>query len=234
MQIRQLHDANSNTYSYLLWDEASREAVIIDPVREQFPRDCELIDQLELKLRYSLETHIHADHVTASGLLRERYDCQIGVHRNAGSRCVDLALTEGDRLKFGQRQLLVLHTPGHTDTDVCYLAEGNLFSGDTLLIRGSGRTDFQSGDPGLAYDSIQRLFTLPDDTRVYPAHDYRGLTSSTIGEERRFNPRLAGKSRDDYIREMQSLKLPKPKQIDIALPGNLECGNSGSEPEIGQ
>lgn len=225
MQLRQLFDNATGTYSYLLWDSDTAEAVIIDPVIEQFGRDSRLIEELSLNLLDSIETHIHADHVTGGGLLRERFGCRIGVHKNSRAECADLWLDEGDQVCFGGHRLNVIHTPGHTNTDICYLADGVVFTGDTLLIRGSGRTDFQSGDPGTAYDSItQRLFTLADETMVYPGHDYQGFTVSSIGEEKRLNPRLSGKSRKDYIHIMDAMALPAPKRIDIALPGNMGCG----------
>ena len=193
MKIRQLFDRNSSTYTYLVWDETTREAAIIDSVREQIERDVQLIRELDLNLKYALETHVHADHITASGLLRERLGCKVGVHNRVGSDCPDIKLDDADRIRFGSQQLEVLYTPGHTDTDVCYLGDGVVFTGDILLIHGSGRTDFQSGDAARSYDSITgRLFTLPDLTLVYPAHDYNGFTCSTIGEEKRFNPRLGG------------------------------------------
>ncbi|MEJ2590917.1 MAG: MBL fold metallo-hydrolase [Candidatus Thiodiazotropha sp.] len=226
MKIRQLFDRNSSTYTYLVWDETTREAAIIDSVKEQIERDIQLIRELDLSLKYALETHVHADHITASGLLRERLGCKVGVHNRVGSDCPDIKLDDADRIRLGNQQLEVLYTPGHTDTDVCYLGDGVVFTGDILLIHGSGRTDFQSGDAARSYDSITgRLFTLPDQTLVYPAHDYNGFTCSTIGEEKRFNPRLGGgKSRQEYIDIMQGMDLDKPRLIDIAVPGNQACG----------
>lgn len=226
MKIRQLFDNNSSTYTYLVWDEATREAAIIDSVREQLERDIQLIKELDLKLKYALETHVHADHITASGLLRERLGCKVGVHTRVGSDCPDIKLADDDRIPLGKQTLEVLYTPGHTDTDVCYSGDGVVFTGDILLIHGSGRTDFQSGDAARSYDSITgRLFTLPDETLVYPAHDYNGFTCSTIGEEKRFNPRLGGgRSRQEYIEIMQRMELDKPRLIDVAVPGNRACG----------
>ncbi|MEJ1364851.1 MAG: MBL fold metallo-hydrolase [Candidatus Sedimenticola sp. (ex Thyasira tokunagai)] len=226
MKLRQLFDTDSGSYSYLLWDKVTRHAVIIDPVKEQSARDIRLIHELQLKLLYSLETHIHADHVTGGTRLRDEFGCSIGVHRNAHLECADLWLEEDHTITFGNESLRILHTPGHTDTDISYLADSMVFTGDILLIRGSGRTDFQLGDPGLSHDSITtKLFTLPDDTLVYPAHDYTGLTATTIGEERKLNPRLGGdRSRADYIDHMQSLHLEKPKHMSVAVPGNLKCG----------
>ena len=226
MKIRQLFDRQSSTYTYLVWDESSREAAIIDSVQGQIERDIQLIQELGLELRYALETHVHADHITASGRLRERLGCKVGVHGRVGSDCPDLKLDDTDRIALGAQHLEVLYTPGHTDTDVCFLGEGMVFTGDILLIHGSGRTDFQSGDAARSYDSITgRLFTLPEETIVYPAHDYNGFTYSTIGEEKRFNPRLGGcRSREEYIHIMRSLDLDKPKMIDLAVPGNRACG----------
>lgn len=226
MQMRQLFDHSTSSYTYLLWDEVTREAAIIDSVREQVDRDQKLIAELELNLKYALETHIHADHVTGSGILRKRLGCEIGLHANAGNTCADLHLKDADQLFLGSQRLEVLYTPGHTDTDISYRGDGRLFTGDILLIRGSGRTDFQSGDAGQSYDSItQKLFTMPDETLIYPAHDYHGFTCSTVGEERHFNPRLgSGRTRSDYIHIMTSMKLDKPARMDEAVPDNLVCG----------
>ncbi len=227
MEIRQLFDPESSTYSYLLWDPASKEAALIDSVKEQVDRDEKLIRELGLKPKWLLETHIHADHITGAGELRARFDKQpkVAVHHASQSRCADRLLDDGDELKLGDESIEVLYTPGHTDTDISYRVDGAVFTGDTLLIRGSGRTDFQSGDAGKAYDSITgKLFTLPDATRVYPGHDYSGLTVSTIGEEKRANPRLTN-GREAYIALMNAMDLPKPRRIDEAVPGNLRCGS---------
>ena len=226
MNIRQLFDQASGTYTYLLWDARTADAVIIDPVLEQAERDIELIRELGLNLRFSLETHVHADHVTGGGRLREAFGCRIGVHENAGAACADLGLHDGQTLLFGKESLRVIYTPGHTDTDVSFYGDGRVFTGDALLIRGTGRTDFQSGDPGKAYDSImRRLYTLPGETLVFPAHDYRGRTVTTIDEERRLNPRIRMETtREAYQEIMSTLDLPKPARIDVALPGNLSCG----------
>ena len=236
MQMRQLFDKDSSTYSYLLWDEQSREAVIIDPVLEQSERDIRLIEELGLVLRYALETHIHADHITGGGVLRERFDCNVAVHENGQVSCADVWLKQSDHILFGDYFLKVLYTPGHTNTDICYLAKEYVFTGDALLIRGSGRTDFQSGDPGQAYDSIMdQLFVLPDECKVYPAHDYNGMTVSTIGEEKRLNPRLGnGQTREGYIHIMNSMLQEKPTKIDIAVPGNQRCGIARMEGLINQ
>jgi len=231
MNIRQLFDPATSTYTYLLWDEASAEAALIDSVKEQVDRDEQLVRDLGLQPKYLLETHIHADHITGSGILRERFgtDVSAAVHRASGSKCADRLLDDGDTLMLGEQAIKVLYTPGHTDTDVSFLIDGAVFTGDALLIRGSGRTDFQSGDAGTAYDSITgKLFTLPGDTLVYPGHDYNGLTVSTVAEEMAANPRLGGgKSREEYIAIMDGMDLPKPGRIEEAVPGNLHCGLDG-------
>lgn len=228
MLFRQLFDQTSSTYTYLLADRG--EAVLIDPVREHLARDLALLDELGLRLILVLETHVHADHVTAAGLLRERTGAQTAAS-GRGAPCVDRTLAGGDALSFGGRTLQVIETPGHTDDSLTFHlpAEGDtpglLFTGDALLIRGCGRTDFQNGDAGQLYDALTtRLFTLPDATCVYPGHDYRGLTMSTIGEERRHNRRVANRSREDFIALMAGLGLPRPKLIDEAVPANRACG----------
>ena len=226
MKIRQLFDHDTWTYTYLLFDEKTKEAAIIDSVKEKFERDAKYIDELGLTLKYALETHVHADHVTASGLLREKFACEIGVHAESGNNCADLKIQEGDVFKLGEQKITALHTPGHTSGDVSYKIEGAVFTGDALLIRACGRTDFQQGDSNTLYHSItQKLFTLSDDTVVYPGHDYDGFTSSTIGEEKAQNPRLANeKPEADFVEIMDAMDLPKPKRIDVAVPGNLVCG----------
>lgn len=226
MQLRQLFDAETSTYTYLLWDRESGQAALIDTVDTQVDRDLQLVGELGLRLKYTLETHIHADHVTGSGRIREQQGTQAVVHRNSGSHCADILVTDGDVIQLGDEQLTVLETPGHTDTCVTYRVGAMVFTGDALLIRGCGRTDFQSGDPGTLYDSIHRkLFSLPDDTIVYPGHDYRGFANSTIGEEKNHNPRLGGsRPRQAFIDLMNALKLDPPRKITEAVPGNLECG----------
>jgi len=226
MIFRQLFDYETWTFTYLLADEQTREAVIIDSVDTQVERDLQLLKELGLKLVYSLETHIHADHITGAGELRKRTGCQTAVSRHAGVDCADIQLSEGDQLAFGRHQLKVLETPGHTDTCISFYGEGRVFTGDALLIRGCGRTDFQSGDAAILFDSIQgKLFTLPQDARIYPGHDYRGFTVSTIAEEKRWSPRLQ-LSRAAFIAHMNGLDLPDPRKMDVAVPANLVCGKS--------
>ena len=226
MKIRQFFDPKSSTYTYLLWDDKTRKAALIDPVFEQISRDSKTIYELGLDLKFLLETHIHADHITGSGKLRQRFGASILVHENSGSQCADRLLKDGDIISLGEEEIKVLYTPGHTNTDISYLVDKTVFTGDTLLIRGSGRTDFQSGNAEDAYNSItKKLFTLDDSTLIYPGHDYEGRTQSSIGEEKQLNPRLGNKkTREEYIEIMNSMNLPKPALIERAVPGNLECG----------
>lgn len=228
MKIRQLYDQDTSTYTYLLIDEKTKEAAIIDSVKEQVDRDKKYISDLGLTLKYALETHVHADHVTGSGLLREEFNCKIGVHAASGNQCADIKVQDADVFKLGEQTIRAMHTPGHTSGDTSYLVDGAVFTGDVLLIRACGRTDFQQGDSSVLYDSITKiLFSLADETVVYPGHDYEGFTASTIGEEKALNPRLANnKSKQDFKHIMDNMNLPKPKGIDIAVPGNLACGMS--------
>ncbi|AKF79093.1 Zn-dependent hydrolase [Myxococcus fulvus 124B02] len=224
MLFRQLFDSESSTYTYLLADLTTREAVLIDPVLEQVERDTRLLEELGLKLVVVMETHVHADHVTGAGQLRERMGARVMASAK-GAPCVDRQLKHGDVVRVGQLELRVLETPGHTDDSLSFLCDGRLFTGDALLVRGTGRTDFQNGDPGQLYDSITReLFVLPDATEVFPAHDYAGFTSSSVGEEKRHNPRLAGRTRDDFVHFMKSRQIPPPRKLDVAVPANRACG----------
>lgn len=225
--FRQLFDPASSTYTYLLADPGSREAVLIDPVRDQLERDVTLLTELGLQLKYTLETHVHADHVTSSGVLRDLFGSKSVLSRHAGTGCADVLVGQADLVHYGSHQLHVLETPGHTDSCVSYYdAEGGrVFTGDALLIRGCGRTDFQQGDARKLFASItQRLFTLPTETLVYPGHDYKGRTVSSIAEERLHNPRLARKTMDQFVAVMTELRLAPPKLISEAVPANLACG----------
>ncbi|HKP56149.1 MAG TPA: MBL fold metallo-hydrolase [Polyangiales bacterium] len=230
MLLRQLFDLDSSTYTYLLADEQSRKALIIDPVFEQFGRDRKLIEELELQLSYVLETHVHADHVTAGSLLRQQFGAQTVVSERAGVICADRQVKHGDMIEFGSCRLQVRETPGHTAGCLSFVCEQPrlAFTGDALLIRGCGRTDFQGGDSATLYASVHtQLFSLPDETLIYPAHDYTGRSASSVREEKRHNPRLGqGKSRDDFIAIMHGLALPYPRKIDAALPANTRCGDS--------
>ena len=224
MLFRQLFDSESFTYTYLLADETSGDAALIDPVREKLERDLQLLRELGLTLRYALDTHVHADHITAAGDLRERTGAST-VSCVTGADCASIHLGHGGELRIGKLALRALATPGHTDDSLSFLVEDKVFTGDALLIRGCGRTDFQNGSPQQLYDSITKvLFALPDSTQVYPAHDYTGQTMTTIGEERRCNPRLAGKSREEFIALMNNLHLAPPKKLHIAVPANRACG----------
>lgn len=230
MFIRQLIDRDTWTYTYLVADPLTREAAIIDPVREQFDRDAQLIDELGFNLKYVLETHVHADHVTSSGKLRERYDTKIVIHETSSVRCADILAKDGDVLMLGKNEIKVLYTPGHTDADITYQIKGAVFTGDALLIRGCGRTDFQAGSSKALYQSIKnRIFRLADETLVYPGHDYSGHTVSTVGEEKAFNARLgAGKDLETFNEIMDNLKLAVPARLDESLHGNMRCGTEAS------
>lgn len=235
MLLRQLFDRESSTYTYLLADERSRAALIIDPVLEQFERDRTLIEELELELEYALDTHLHADHVTATGLLRQRFGAASVMSERGGAVCADRLVKQGDRLSFGEHELEVRETPGHTNgclTYVCHEA-GAAFTGDALLVRGSGRTDFQQGSSALLYRSVhEQIFSLPDTTTLWPAHDYRGRTATSVGEERRLNPRLGGgRSVEEFERIMRELVLPRPAKMDLAIPANLACGLAPQAPQ---
>lgn len=227
MLFRQLFDAQSNTYTYLIADPATKAAVLVDPVLEQVKRDRKLLQELGLILSYCLETHIHADHITGTDKLREATGCLGIVPKNAHAACADRDIKDGEILELGDITIEAISTPGHTDSHNAYLINHDrVLTGDALFIRGCGRTDFQSGDAGTLYDSVQkRLFTLPDETLVYPAHDYRGHTVSTIGEEKRWNPRFARRNRADFIDFMANLNLPDPKKMMEAVPANERCGN---------
>ena len=224
----QLFDTESSTFTYILAAPGDPAAVLIDPVAQHWERDLAHLARLNLTLAYILETHAHADHVTSAGKLRELTGAKAAVPGGCGIAPADLQLADGDRILFGKdEQIVVLNTPGHTAGSVSYLWRGNVFTGDTLLIDGCGRTDFQSGSAEALYDSARnKLFVLPDDTLVWPAHDYKGQSVSTIGWEKRHNARLARHSRQEFVDLMAKLDLPKPKLIDIALPANQNLGLS--------
>jgi len=225
MIFRQLFDATSGTYTYLLASRRGGEALIIDPVLDKVERYLQLVRELDVKLIKAVDTHLHADHVTGLGALRDRTHCITVMGEQTHADVVSMRVAEGDRIAIEGVRLDVLYTPGHTDDSYSFLMADRVFTGDTLLIRGTGRTDFQNGDPRAQYDSIfNKLLKLPDETLLYPAHDYKGDTVSTIGEEKAFNPRLAVKSIDEYVELMNNLKLPNPKMMDVAVPANIHVG----------
>ena len=232
--FRQLIDPQSSTYTYLLADSTTREAILIDPVFEQVRRDTALIQELGLRLLYTIDTHVHADHVTGAWMLKRRTGSAIAISAASGAEGADRYLNHGDRCEFGTRWLEVRATPGHTNGCISLaLDEGTMtFTGDCLLIRGTGRTDFQKGDARAMFRAIHgEIFSQPESCLLYPAHDYRGLTVTSVGEERRFNPRLGGElCEDDFVGYVTNLRLPHPKQIDIAVPANLKCGVAASDP----
>jgi len=230
MIFRQLFDSVSGTYSYLLASRSGGEALIIDPVLEKVDRYLQLIAELDLKLVKAVDTHLHADHITGLGALRDRTHCITVMGENTKADVVSMRLAEGDKLTIEGVSMDVLYTPGHTDDSYSFLMRDRVFTGDTLLIRGTGRTDFQNGDARAQYESLfGKLLRLPDETMVFPAHDYKGDTVSTIGEERRYNPRLQVKSVDEYVALMANLKLPNPKMMDVAVPSNMKIGLAQQE-----
>lgn len=238
MLFRQLFDPQSSTYTYLLADENTRQALLVDSVFEQVRRDTALIEELGLKLVWTLETHVHADHVTGAWLLRERLGSRIALSADSGAEGADRWLRHGDRVEFGRRHLEVRATPGHTNGCLTYVVDDHkaAMTGDALLIRGCGRTDFQGGSAERLYRSIhEQIFSLPETCLLYPGHDYRGLTVTSVGEERLFNPRLGGQIlREDFVGYMNHLGLPHPKQMEVAVPANLRCGKPeqvASEPQ---
>lgn len=233
MIFRQLFDNASSTYTYLLGCPDTREAVIIDPVYEQYARDTALVRELGLKVRYVLDTHVHADHVTAAWLMRRQLGAQSVISRHAGVDDVDVTVDDGDVLAFGNCSIKVLATPGHTDGCVTYVTRGQdmAFTGDCLMIRGAGRTDFQAGDAHAMWSSIrEQIFSLPDECLIFPGHDYDGRTVSTVREEKAYNPRIGGEAREeDFVGYMENLALPHPRLIDIAVPANLTGGRPEDE-----
>lgn len=225
MIFRQLFDSVSSTYTYLLASRAGGEALIIDPVLDKVERYLTLLKELDLKLIKALDTHVHADHITGLGELRDRTRCVTVMGAESDVDVVSMRVADGDKIEIEGVSLTALHTPGHTLDSYCFLMEDRIFTGDTLFIRGTGRTDFQLGDAGAQYDSLfNKVLTLPDDTLVYPGHDYKGDTVSTIGEEKAHNPRLQVQSKTQYIEMMNSLNLPNPAMMDVAVPANLHIG----------
>ncbi|MGD8588206.1 MAG: MBL fold metallo-hydrolase [Chromatiales bacterium] len=225
MIFRQLYDHESSTYTYLLAERNGGEAILIDPVLSHTDQYVQLIEEMDLKLVLAVDTHIHADHVTALGSLRNHTGCVSAMGEMTKTECVSVHFKEGEKLRVDNLQLDVLYTPGHTSDSYSFLLPDRVFTGDTLLIRGTGRTDFQNGDPAAQYDSLfNKLLKLPGQTLVYPAHDYKGMTVSSIGEEKRHNPRLQVTDKQAYIEMMNGLKLDNPRLMDIAVPANRVCG----------
>lgn len=232
MIFRQMFDQTSSTYTYLLASRPGGEALIIDPVLEKVDRYVQLIRELDVKLAKAIDTHLHADHVTGLGALRDRTQCITVMGEQTRADVVSMRVSDGDAIQIDGLTLTALYTPGHTDDSYCFLMPGMAFTGDTLLIRGTGRTDFQNGDPRAQYDSLfGKLLRLPDETFVFPAHDYKGETVSTIGEEKRHNPRLRVSSAQEYADLMNRLNLPNPKMMDVAIPANLHIGMAQEHPD---
>ena len=226
LSLRQLFEKESSTYSYILWDQSNKEAVIIDPVVETFDRDMEILSELGVQLKYIIETHIHADHITSSGKIRNQTGAQIVLGYGSGLETADLLLKDGESISIGEHTIQAITTPGHTDGCTSFYADSVVFTGDTLMIRGCGRTDFQEGSNETLFHSVrEKLFKLPDETLVYPGHDYKGRTCSSIWEEKQFNPRLGlNVSEAEFAKIMGGLNLAPPKKIDIAVPANLKSG----------
>lgn len=224
--FRQLFDYETWTYTYLLADAKTKEAILIDTVDKQVERDLKLLDELGLKLKYILDTHVHADHITGAGKLREATGAKTVGGEAFNVKCLDVTVQDGEDLSYGEFSLKVLATPGHTDGCTSYFSEGMLFTGDVLFIRGTGRTDFQQGDSAKMFKSIkEKFYSYPDETLVYPGHDYKGNLVSTIGEEKRFNPRINERTTiEEFTHTMSELKLANPKFLEVAVPANLECG----------
>jgi sulfur dioxygenase len=228
--FRQLFDYDTWTYTYLLADTVSKEAILIDTVKEQAERDLGILRELGLKLKYVLDTHVHADHVTGAAKLRAATGAKTGLSKTAGVACADLALEDGQELSFGNFKIKALATPGHTDTCMSYYSEGMVFTGDTLFVRDVGRTDFQQGSNEKMFESIRgKLFHLPKETLVYPGHDYHGRMVSTIQEEERLNPKVGSDQTFEHFKEkMDAMKLGPPKRLHVAVPANLKCGEDES------
>lgn len=224
----QLFEHESSTYTYIIADTISNEAAIIDPVLVTVERDLKLITELGLKLKYIIDTHIHADHITGAGEIRQKTKALSVVSANANVKCADKTINHGEKLYLGNKSITALETPGHTNSCMSFIFENKVFTGDALLIRGCGRTDFQQGSAEKLYESVhEKLFTLPENMQVYPAHDYKGQTSSTIEMEKKFNPRLGqNKTKNEFVTIMANLKLAEPKKIHEAVPANLACGQN--------
>jgi sulfur dioxygenase len=227
--FRQLFDVETSSYTYLLAARSGGEAVIIDPVLNMTDIYIKLINQLNVKLVFAMDTHTHADHITALGALRDKTQCTTIMGLKTKAECVSRGVDDGELIEIDGLTITSVFTPGHTDESYSFVMDDRVFTGDTLLYRSTGRTDFQNGDPHKSWNSItNKLFNLPDETLIYATHDYKGWTVSTIGEEKKYNPRIAGKSETEYVHIMNNLDLPNPKLMDIAVPANLACGKTVS------
>ncbi|MDW8280911.1 MAG: MBL fold metallo-hydrolase [Myxococcales bacterium] len=225
MLFRQLFERESSTYTYLIAARKGGEALLIDPVKEETNKYLQLIRELDLRLVFAIDTHVHADHVTGLGDLRNATSCVTIMGAQSRAECVSRKVQDGEIIRIDGLELRALYTPGHTDDSYSFVMSDRVFTGDTLLIRGTGRTDFQNGDPEAQFDSLfGKLLKLPDEMLVYPGHDYKGWTVSTIGEEKAHNPRLQVRSKQEYVEMMRNLKLANPKLMDVAVPANLSCG----------
>lgn len=224
--FRQLFDEATSTYTYLIADEQTRSALLIDPVHEQYERDRALLDELGLNLKYVLETHVHADHITGGGRLRHETDAQFIAGKGTGLDCADRLVADGETIEMDSITIHAIATPGHTDGCTSYRWGDRLFTGDTILIDACGRTDFQQGSPERLYQSIQKLLAFPDETLIYPAHDYNGKRVSSVGQEKTINPYIAGLDEAAFVAKMKALNLPKPRKIDVAVPANSLCGGA--------
>jgi sulfur dioxygenase len=228
MIFHQLFEHESSTYTYLIADQDTKEAVLIDTVLETAERDLRLIYELDLKLIATIETHVHADHITGAAFLKEKTNCLSIVSKHSGVVCADKLISEGDVIKIGKHELKVLETQGHTNSCLSFVLGNMVFTGDLLFIRGTGRTDFQEGDSLKMFQNIhQKIFTLPDNTKIYPGHDYKGFTHSTVGQEKKYNPRVGGNiDLHGFVRIMNELNLAPPKKINVAVTANLNCGKT--------
>ena len=226
MLIRQLFHIDSCSYSYLLACQKDVSAIIIDPVLEQGDTYLHLLERLGVTLKYSMETHIHADHISGASWLKDQTNCTLLMPNQSRVNCCDEEFTDGSQISFGKQSLICLHTPGHTDDSYCFYSKKNktLFTGDTLLINGSGRTDFENSNSSDAYASLNKIASLPGDTIIYPAHDYQGLNVSVLSEEIRYNPRLQFKSNKEFTAHMKTQGGDMPQMFDIAIPANKNCG----------
>lgn len=225
INIKQLFDYDTWTYTYILWN-SNKEAIIIDSVLDQTSRDLDVLDKLGLTLKYIFETHVHADHITGATVLKNKTSAKICYGSKTGVKGADILFEDGEKLSFGEHTIFIHHTPGHTSGCVCYYVEGSIFTGDTLFIEGTGRTDFQGGSSSNTYDSVRgKIFSYSDDTIVYPGHNYNGFIHSSIGYERKFNPNVGDHvSKDEFISREKEKKRPYPKKFDIAVPANMKCG----------